>query len=262
MQRLLTSSIPRQIRQQIQAFNRNMTTQRLHIAALGSSFASGPNIEPVENEAAGRSKRNYAHQLAEKLDAKLTDLTVSGATILNLLHEPQIVGWTSVFPPQVDSLPTDADIVTVTCGGNDMALGASSEEVTRRFLSLIDKIKEKATKAKIYLVQYPDVYGDATKPGRETAVSAEGIRVHREMKRKLAQANEDAARQRDGVEVVPVAEASRDHAIGSEVPWVDGLRRGPQWRNFIPYHPNLAGHTAVAEMLFDMISKQNTCKAD
>ena len=98
----------------------------IHIAALGSSFAAGPNIYPIENEAARRSSRNYAHQLAAKIQASsqenkltLTDLTVSGASILNVLEEPQRVGGV-VFPPQLRGLPPDADIVTFTCGGNDV----------------------------------------------------------------------------------------------------------------------------------------------
>jgi hypothetical protein len=31
------------------------------IAALGSSFAAGPGIEPVADAAAMRSQKNYAH---------------------------------------------------------------------------------------------------------------------------------------------------------------------------------------------------------
>ena len=90
-----------------------------HLAALGSSFAAGPGIEPVADRLAMRSVRNYAHIVATRLGLRLTDLTVSGATTVTILSEPQRVLWRR-FPPQVSWLPVDADVVTVTAGGNDL----------------------------------------------------------------------------------------------------------------------------------------------
>ncbi len=40
-----------------------------HLAAMGSSFASGPGIHPMAEKSAMRSSRNYAHVLAERLGA-------------------------------------------------------------------------------------------------------------------------------------------------------------------------------------------------
>jgi hypothetical protein len=45
------------------------------IIALGSSFAAGPGIEPIEDTNAMRSSRNYAHLLADRLGANLVDLS-------------------------------------------------------------------------------------------------------------------------------------------------------------------------------------------
>jgi lysophospholipase L1-like esterase len=91
-----------------------------HVVALGSSFAAGPGSDPVVDRAAMRSGRNYAHLLADRLGAKLTDLTVSGATTATLLERPQRTLRGKRFPPQVDGIPADADLVTVTAGGNDL----------------------------------------------------------------------------------------------------------------------------------------------
>jgi lysophospholipase L1-like esterase len=91
-----------------------------HIAALGSSFAAGPGIDPIIDQSAMRSGRNYPHLLAEQLGAQLTDLTVSGATTATILSEPQVTLDGTQFAPQIDSLPADADLVTVTAGGNDL----------------------------------------------------------------------------------------------------------------------------------------------
>ena len=77
----------------------------LHYAALGSSFAAGPGIPPIANADAGRSARNYPHLLAQRLGARLTDLTVSGATTATILDEPQLTFTGASFPPQSGSLP-------------------------------------------------------------------------------------------------------------------------------------------------------------
>jgi hypothetical protein len=94
------------------------TMKQLHIAALGSSFAAGPGIKPQSDALAGRSGNNYASLLAKRLDARLTDLTVSGATLLNVLKVRQETVFGGDFAPQLDELPSDADIVLLTAGGN------------------------------------------------------------------------------------------------------------------------------------------------
>jgi hypothetical protein len=56
-------------------------------------------------------------------------------------------------------------------------------------------------------------------------------------------------------EYVPIHEVSCVHATGSKEPWVESF--GP-WMlvNWIaPYHPNLAGHTAVANILYEMMER-------
>ena len=90
------------------------------IAALGSSFAAGPTLEPVDDIQAMRSTRNYPHLLANALGAHLVDLTVSGATTANILHTPQQTMTGREFAPQLNGVPFDADLVTITAGGNDI----------------------------------------------------------------------------------------------------------------------------------------------
>ncbi|KAI3479369.1 hypothetical protein L1887_58574 [Cichorium endivia] len=102
---------------------------RMRLIALGSSFAAGPGIAPQVDAAAGRSGNNYPHLLARRLgldsshSTQLLDLTVSGATMLNLISDDQDTG-DKVFPPQISLLPPadddDQTIITVTGGGNDM----------------------------------------------------------------------------------------------------------------------------------------------
>ena len=48
------------------------------VAALGRSFASGSGIELVADTGVMRSAKNYAHQIAERLEAELVDRSAAG----------------------------------------------------------------------------------------------------------------------------------------------------------------------------------------
>ena len=229
----------------------------LHIASLGSSFAAGPGIPPYINRAAGRSRRNYAHLLAERLDAKLTDLTISGATLKNVLSEPQ-TAFRTQFPPQVEGLTEDVDVVTVTGGGNGlryiggvvsdtlgmsfwgtaiqwMRLAKRDEEelsikdVKDRFVEVVDAIRSRSPRARIYLVEYLTLFGAHTKPGVDAWLNEEQVKKHQDVAKKLKEAYRMAAEARPGVKVVPIAEYSWERGIGSDEPWVEGFGWGMLW---------------------------------
>ena len=261
--------------------------KNIHIVALGSSFAAGPGIEPIENGDAGRSHNNYAHQLCaiantkRKWKATLTDLTVSGATTLNILNVSQRTEK-HVFPPQLDSLPEDAEIVTVTCGGNNIGYIGSLiteslhpapakstsyipgiempsvptipyETLIKRIEQILDTVHKMAPKARVYLVQYLTVLGDSTKPNsEEMPLAVESVQYYEGVAAQLARSKCIAAANRDWVEAIPVAERSRGHGLGSERPWVTGLK------DRAPLHPNYEGHRAIAEMLYQRIFKNET----
>ncbi|KAK5691246.1 hypothetical protein LTR17_025741 [Elasticomyces elasticus] len=256
---------------------------KLHIVALGSSFAAGPGIEPIINKAAMRSGRNYAHQLAEKLDAELTDLTASGATLLNVLDTPQQTVFNkTVLKPQLEQFPANADIVTITAGGNDLGYSGGqmidsyisyagplkwfinkyrgrptrdvdANELSWRFCAVIDRIKSLAPTAQIYLAEYPAVFGDATTPGQDVPLTAEQVSYYRERARVLNAGYAQAAAARPGVELVPVSKASESHEVGAAETWMLGFGFFLPYHGQAPYHPNLAGHTAVADMLYERI---------
>lgn len=172
------------------------------IAALGSSYAAGPGIKPLADRRAYRSARNYPHLLAERLGATLTDLTVSGATTDTIIDTPQRL-LLHTFPPQLNGLPADADLVTITAGGNDLGyigsmvlLGAagrlssralsrplatalkrrgvprpSEDDIDRAAANLSRIVEETRTRAKharVLLVDYLTVIGPDTRFSRET----------------------------------------------------------------------------------------------
>ncbi|KAK3047429.1 hypothetical protein LTR09_011176 [Extremus antarcticus] len=260
-------------------------SRRIRITALGSSFAAGPDIRPVEHLNAGRSSRNYAHQLARRLDADLTDLSVSGATLLHVLRDKQTVG-DSVFEPQLHGLRSNTTIVTMTCGGNDIdyigrmidqtiesllspqdprVVAAafkppplSLEALERRLGEVLDKIHTLAPKAKVYMVQYLSIMGKATRPCLDVVLTAENVHKFDNVALQLAKSYDDAAASRSKwVEVIPVAEFSREHGLGSQHEWVRNCTVDMLDKDIAPYHPNLQGHTAVANMLYERIVATN-----
>ena len=257
----------------------------MHIAALGSSFAAGPSIPPQVDAAARRSGANYPSLLATALNARLTDLSASGATLLNVLSEPQQT-LLATLPAQIDLLPADADIVTLTAGGNDLGYSAGmigeaaqltiddrevlgamlegmglkregvvgavgAEEVRERFVRIIDAIKAKAPKARIFLVEYLAVFGAESKVAEDQPLGVESVEKYRKMAAELARAYREAAEQRSGqgVEVVGVAKMSEGHALGSNEPWMTGYTAELLMRGGAPFHPNAEGHKAVADEL-------------
>lgn len=248
----------------------------LHMVALGSSFAAGPGIQPQALKAAGRSEKNYAHLLANRLGAQLTDLTVSGATLKTVLSEPQVL-FGNHFEPQLAAIPKNVDIVTITGGGNDLNyIGAimkatihsyfigrilshfmpapneetlTAEDVAQRFIAIIDKIRETSPNSRIFLVEYLSLFGPHTQPGVDVYFDEAKIEEFKRIASTLQTAYSLAAEARSGCKVIPAADLSQDHALGSEEPWVEGFSIGMLLVRKAPFHPNARGMEAVADMI-------------
>jgi lysophospholipase L1-like esterase len=251
----------------------------LHIVALGSSFAAGAGLPPYVDRAARRSQINYSHILAARLDARLADLSVSGATLANMLGEPQIF-FGNHFEPQIESVPADADIVTITAGGNDLGyiggmfgdsirayllgrlfMGSAPkvapmgvEELAERFVEVIDKIGEKAPNAQVYLVEYLTLLGPHVRAGVDVAFDEGRIKFHQGVAKILNAAYRLAGEKRPKVVVVDMAERSLEHGLGSELPWVDPLTLMGILRGEPVLHPNILGMQAVADVLYEVLA--------
>ncbi|MFI6938575.1 SGNH/GDSL hydrolase family protein [Streptomyces sp. NPDC050418] len=100
--------------------------QQVYVA-LGDSMASAPLVLPTTGPlACGRSTRNYAHLLADRLKVDVfRDVTCSGADTRDMT-QPQKLSLLGVdagtAPPQFDALSADTTLVTLTIGGNDAGL--------------------------------------------------------------------------------------------------------------------------------------------
>jgi lysophospholipase L1-like esterase len=256
----------------------------IHLAAVGSSFASGPGIDPILNKAASRSARNYPHLLADRLGASLTDLTVAGATTATILDTPQRVRWHR-FPPQLSQLPPTADLVTVTAGGNDLnyigsmmtqavrahlagrpltrplapllARGdvpaptpAALRAVTTNLTTIVEAVRKQAPNARVLLVDYLTVL-DADTPA--APLSPPTHAALREIAAALSTAFATAASS-SGADLIPMGPLSQGHGIGSPVPWVRGFNP----RN-VPasFHPTFEGMAAVADTVMAHLDGQS-----
>lgn len=241
----------------------------LVIASLGSSYASGPGIDPQIVPAASRSGNNYAHLLANKLDnATLTDLSISGATLTTIWKQSQTAGGTT-FPPQLDGVPEDSDLVLILGGGNDVnyngGLIADSNTtgdfaaLQTRFADVLDAIHTKAPSAHVIGVTYLTVLGGDVIPvpeeGANVKFNASRVAYHQGVAEKLRQATLGAFEGREAwSEVLDVVDPSWSHALGSSDPWMNGGDTDPK------YHPLAEGHVAIADMLYERLSSETKRK--
>jgi lysophospholipase L1-like esterase len=246
--------------------------------ALGSSMAAGPGIQPGAVGAprwSGRSARNYAHLLAERLSLELVDVTFSGATTAHILADRQ-----HAAPPQVDALDGSEDLVTITIGGNDVGyvpllMAAALPRPVRRLPLLGPRIAElldrgmrdralaevsdslcavgkavcaRSPRARVLFVDYLTLLPPAGT--RAAPISEADADLGRHVATTLERVTADAAAA-TGCEIVGVGAASRDHHAWSVEPWTTTPAKYvvPLPGRPAPLHPNAAGMRAVAELV-------------
>ena len=256
----------------------------LTVVSLGSSFAAGPLIPPVVDADAGRSGRNYAALTAARLGAELVDLTVSGATTATILDEPQTTMSGKVYGPQIEGVPRNADVVTITAGGNDLDYTGSmlfaafrrldpahpiSRYLAERFpdgpqepsaamvdaaesglVRIVEGVAARTDDARVVLVDYLTVIGRGSS-GATLFDDAER-ELFRRMRTALEGAYERAAA-RSGADLLRVSALSRDHGLDSPEPWVTGLLTEPSL-SAGSFHPNALGMERVAGELVRLLA--------
>jgi len=89
----------------------------LQYVALGDSYGAGSGVLPPDLNAPVeclRSSRNFAHVIASKVGAQLTDVTCGGADTTHFFAAQY-----QDAPPQLDALSKSTQLVTMTIGGNN-----------------------------------------------------------------------------------------------------------------------------------------------
>lgn len=256
--------------------------------AMGSSFASGPGIDPIVNVGCGRSANNYPNLIAAELGLVLTDVSCSGATVNNVVDTSQNAGGVA-RPPQINAVGPDTDLVTVTIGGNDFnyllnmfryscqadpapvdaipgitagvkgllcapvdVAGTQTllDGVEAELDAMVMAIRTRAPGATIMLVDYMTIF-PAKGMCAATPMTLPQIGYFNDLADQLARATKRVAKRHD-VELVRLSSESRSHHICSPEPWVGGWQFGNLFGGgVVAYHLNAAGMTATADLVLD-----------
>lgn len=247
---------------------------------MGSSFAAGAGTGPAPAGSTPRcyqSTVNYAHLLAERLHLTLDDVSCGGATSAHL------IGAWNELPPQVNAVAADTRLVTITVGGNDLALAgnlvaASCEQgeiihvagmavpcppphavseddyvhLESNLREAARQIAQRAPHAQIVFIQYVTLV-----PRTQCAnsrLSEEEAAQLRAVAARLAEITSRIAQQ-SGARVLRMDELSRDHTTCDAEPWSLGLPRDYQESQGAPWHPNRRGMEVIADQLQAMLAR-------
>ncbi|WP_110240371.1 SGNH/GDSL hydrolase family protein [Nocardioides gilvus] len=230
-----------------------------------------------------RSGNAYARILERDNDfAKGTSFVACSGAVTADLGKPN--GQNDDEDPQLDALDDDVSLVTLSMSGNDLGFGdvvkdcivngargsglmaTCQEKHDQRIEDLLpelqeklvehyEKIKEKAPNARVIIVGYPQLFVDNPKDSYGDLLFAED-QVWMNEKGADLNAMLRAAAREAGVEFVDPTEAFRDHGIGSKDPWINDLDLGgPGMMIADPssFHPNAAGHAALAHLVQDQM---------
>jgi lysophospholipase L1-like esterase len=253
--------------------------QGARYVALGSSFAAGAAIGPTKPgtpERCGRTVNNYASLLAARLRLELVDQSCGGATTAHLL------GPWNELPPQIEAINAATRLVTVTIGGNDLnyvgflfmagcdpATGLVVQERTfpcspprapspaevasaeAGLRNLARQVRQRAPQARLVYVQYVTLVPQRPCPAAN--LSAGNAKSGREIGWRLAEITARVARE-EGAEVLPADRLSQGHTPCDAQPWANGMAPGFDLTRGAPWHPNAAGHAAIAAQLERMLS--------
>ena len=242
--------------------------------SLGSSYAAGPGVTvsaDTPSNRCARSSDNYAHQLAKRFNLSLVDVACSGATTAHILGN-----WDDL-PPQIDAVTPDTRLVTITIGGNDVSFvrnlialackaapqppadapggrcptvkipsDADWNSLTTGLNRTAQEVRRRAPQARLVFVQYLRIV-PAGFACRAVPIDDEGLAQVRAIQIKLASLTAATAR-KWAAKVIDPIERNVAHDPCASVPWATGfpIPGGPP---LVPFHPNHAGMSAIAELL-------------
>lgn len=252
----------------------------LRYVALGDSYSAGSGILPPDPDAplaCLRTTLNYPHFVADRLGADLVDVTCGAAQTADLTERqyPRVA-------PQLDAVTEDADLVTLTIGGNDnstfigalLACGSAGALTAGRgnpcertygdrFTSQVEEstypavrkaledIVARAPHAEVAILGYPWIVPEEKGCFAKLPVAAGDVPYLRDLQATLNGVIERAADE-TGATFVDLAERSegRDACAPAGERWVEPLLFGT---NVVPVHPNARGESAMADAALDAL---------
>jgi len=240
---------------------------RAHYVALGSSYAAGTSIggiKPGSPERCGRSPVNYAALVAQQLDLTLTDASCGGAMTAHVL------GTWDELPAQITALQPDTALVTITVGGNDIGFvrnlfaascdGAATcaqpmqvtegdwDAMERGLRAIVAAIRDRSPQARIVFIDYLTVVPH----GRSCpALGLDDVKVASAAQAadRLAATTASVAKE-TGADLLRASALSAEHTACDAQPWSVA---SPGSAPGTPWHPNAAGHAAIAAALATLL---------
>jgi lysophospholipase L1-like esterase len=242
--------------------------------AMGDSYASGTAAGNYYHSACYRSPNNYAYRVAGVIPPLVPQMDVNvvachGAVI------PNITGTYQGEPPQIDSVNSGLDLVTLSIGGNDLGFGpklrqcmtgdcsgqplvtqAQLDTVKANLVTLYKKIREKMRRdARLVVLTYPRLFPKLTDTHEVCPKIYNFIEwpemvliddAWKEANFMLKSAVATARAAGTNVEMLDVLEAFDNKDICSDDPYGTSLVLSDTNESF---HPNAAGHAKEAQML-------------
>ncbi|GAA3554593.1 SGNH/GDSL hydrolase family protein [Amycolatopsis ultiminotia] len=249
--------------------------------ALGDSYTSAPHTGKRAGTPAGcdRSDNNYPHVVSAKVKpAQFADVSCSGATTADLTSAQSTQSGTN--PPQLDAVTSATTLVTLGIGGNDVGfielapscvtshaggapcrtrlttgghdqLADRIDTAASRVGAVLDRIHDKAPKARVIVVGYPTVLpnGDGCWPS--LPIGSGDVAYLRDELDKLNDALADQAKDHDaGFADTAAASKGHDVCTSSGTRWVEGLvPTSPA----AALHPNARGEDGMADVVESLV---------
>ncbi len=248
---------------------RRLPTGRPDYVALGSSFAAGAGLGPLQTDSpllCARSIGGYPQVLARKLSLSIVDMSCGGAVTRHVLDGGQFFQG-----PQIRALSPETRLVTLTVGGNDVGyIGDLSLLAMRRdgglFAALVKAtwsgpkpasardfpklkaeldavlraVRARSPNAVIVVATYPKILPPAGTCAA-LGLSQDEVELMRQVGDRLAETTRAAAAD-GGAIIVDMHQLGVGHDVCSTSPWTGGWKNnGPA-----PFHPTAAGAQATA----------------
>ncbi len=236
--------------------------------ALGDSYSSGEGVEPYDPASGDchRSAGAYPSLAARTAPASAYTygfFACSGA-ITDDVNRP------GGQAHQIEQVSESVRLVTITIGGNDArfaamlrrcALGSTpcteendgeeayiEDEVRPRLTETYARLRAASEEARMVVLTYPHIFQTERHCGREPGMQNDEKAWMRDRTDQLNDiiVKEAAAA---GLEVLDGRDAFAGHEICTAEPWASG------WGDPGPFHPNAAGHEALAHRLVDFLSR-------
>jgi lysophospholipase L1-like esterase len=248
-------------------------------AALGDSYTAGMGIPPAESAGCYRSERSYPHRIAERLGARLSDASCSGAMTEHAETSQTAGAYANM--PQLNAVDRRTDLVTISLGVNDadfyllltrcLQVAADDPQGTpcrdsfqtpagdqlltgipdigRRLERVVRLVQRMAPGAQVVVIGYPQLVPESgTCP--ELPFAAGDYAYLGEFIAAVDTVIRTAARH-TGTTYVDLLAASAGHDIcAGEDAWVLGAAASPR---STPFHPFANEQRAVATLVVDAL---------